>query len=195
MKRFGIAVPTLICICLSALTAQAITVTYTFDQTSATTWDAYAAITADAAGTAGLATYSVWVYNVDPALVSFTQNSNMFDGSASQGFYSPGLVQGDVGGNFNAGNFQNFGIGALLGVAKVPVVHTTGSLGVPALLGELTTPASTVFGDLGAISAGLYNVDNTGFYQGAIGVVVAPEPVTLTLLGLGGLALLIRRRR
>ena len=194
MKRFGI-ITTLICIGLSTMAAQAATVTYTFNETVSGSWDVYAEVTAGVAETAGMSAYSVWVYT-NPATVSYAENT-LFDNVGFKGFLPPNLSQGDVGGNFNAGNFQSSGGFALTGVGVSPVVSGPVNLGVPALLGTLSTPAGLGVADLAGTSAGLLNPANDGFLTSVdVASVVnpIPEPVTLALLGIGGLALLIRRR-
>ena len=196
MKKFSIAVVTLICIGLASLASQAATVTYTFDETASGSWDVYAEVTAGVAETAGLSAYSVWVYT-NPALVSYTENT-LFDAGAFKGFLPPNLSQGDVGGDFNAGNFQTSGGFALTGVGISPVVSGPVNLGVPALLGTLSTPGGLGVADLAGTSAGLLNPTNDGFLTSvAVESVVnpIPEPVTLSLLAIGGLLMLARRRR
>ena len=201
MKRFGIAVTTLICIGLSAVLAQAAAVHYTFDETAPGSWDVSVEVTG--ADTAGLSSYSLWV-DATPALVSYTENVlsgiTNFSPLTVVGFNT--LVQGDVAGKFNAGNFQSLP-NAIMGVGKVPVlvVPLAGDnvdLGVPAFLGTLSTPVGLGVGDLYPGDAGLFNAAGDGFQTSppaaTFDVNPIPEPVTLTLLGLGGLALLIRRR-
>ena len=194
MKKFSIAVVTLVCIGLASLAAQAATVTYTFNETVAGSWDVYAEVTSGVAETAGMSAYSVWVYTT-PAAVSYAENT-LNDGFS--GFLPPNLTQGDVGGDFNAGNFQASGGFALVGVGISPVVSGAVNLGVPALLGTLTTPTGLGIADLAGTSAGLLNPANDGFLQTvAVESVVnpIPEPVTMALLALGGLLALVRRRR
>ena len=204
MKK--LAVTTLICIGLSGLVAQAALVHYSFDETVSGTWEVSVQVTADGNGdAAGLSAYGMWVYNT--AGVSYAENT-LYDPGSFKGFSPPNLTTmymnspdpGDADDDFNAGSFQNFGTYALLGVGKVVVSQGAVSLGVPALLGTLTTPAGLGAADFGPDGAGLINVGNTNFVPaGEITIThevnVIPEPMTMAVLGLGGLAVLIRRRR
>ena len=194
MRKFGI-ITALICIGLASFAAEAATVTYTFNETVSGTWEVYAEVTTGVAETAGLSAYSVWVYT-NPATVSYAENA-LFDNTAFKGFLPPNLSQGDVGGNFNAGNYQSAGGFALVDIGISPVTSGPVSLGVPALLGTLTTPGGLGVGDLAGTSAGLLNPANDGYLASVDVVSVVnpiPEPVTLALLGLGGLLALARRR-
>jgi len=54
----------------------------------------------------------------------------------------------------------------------------------------------TITGTLadGSTLASEFEISNTGFYEGTGDIVITPEPATVFLLGLGGLALIRRRR-
>jgi hypothetical protein len=208
IKRFGIAVTTLICIGLSAVLAQAAAVHYTFDETAPGSWDVSVEVTG--ADTAGLSAYSLWVKAPSGAGVSFAQN---ILATVDAGFATYGFASGNVSqiafptlDLYSAGNFQTL-TAKLLGVGMVaiddPGAFPPGSphvqLVVPALLGTFTTPVGLGVADLYPGDAGLFNAAGDAFHSAppaaTFTVNPIPEPVTLTLLGLGGLALLIRRRR
>ena len=134
------------------------------------TWDVSLSITGD--DTAGLSAYGFWVY-ADPATITYTEN---ILGTAGDGFawigFSPGTAsQGDVGGNFNAGNYQFAGTSALLGIGQVAIDEegalpgTTPHvvLGVPALLGTLTTPEGLTVTDFAADGVGLLDATGDGY--------------------------------
>ena len=198
MKKIAM---TMMVIGLTAMVAQAGAVHYSFVQTSDTTWDVEAEVTG--ADTAGLSAYSIWVYSA-PAGVSFAESTlGTLSGSYQPvGFQS--FVSGDVGGDFNAGNFQGSGTAAIEGIGKVPVYMAPPAgvptppvdTGVPALLGTLTTPEGLGVGDFAATSAGLLNAAGDGFLsEVAVSFEVIPEPATMLLLGAGSLLLLKRKRK
>ena len=125
------------------------------------------------------------------------------------GFSSANFLSGEVGGRFNAGNFQNFGDHAITGIGMVPVDEPGGYppstphvlLGVPALLGTLTTPPGLGEADFEPAGAGLLNAANDGYYTSSIGEITIThevnsilEPATLSLLVLGGVGMLRKRR-
>ena len=206
MRKFGIVITTLICVGLSALAAQAAAVHYTFNETSSGTWEVLVQVTPAAGDTMGLSAYAIWV---DSPGVSYVSNKlDTLNGSyAAIGFLTP--VSGYVGALFNAGNFQTTGSPIYdVGINPVYILPPPGpppvpvDLGVPALLGTLTTPAGlTLTSQLypGPAGTGLFNGAGDGYQTSpptpTWEVNPIPEPVTLTLLGLGGLAMLIRRRR
>ena len=106
MKKFSIAVTTLICIGLFALAAQAAAVHYTFNEPAPGTWEVYVEVTG--ADTAGLSAYSLWV-NAG-AGVSYAENVlGTVDGTFTPIGFSPAtLSSGFILGQFNVGNFQTF---------------------------------------------------------------------------------------
>ena len=208
-------VMTMMVIGLTAMVAQAAVVHYSFDETAPGTWDVYALVTG--ADTAGLSAYSIWVYGY-PGEVSYAENTlgTMNSGSQPIGFHAASRAQGYLGADFNAGNFQNSGPSAILGIGMVPLdLHAPGDvvppviLGVPALLGTLTTPPGLVVhypgipyiqGGLGAESASCFNETGDGYLPPEEVTVSAetfpiPEPATLSLLAIGGLVMLRRRRK
>ncbi len=212
-------VMTMLVIGLTAMVAQAAAVHFVFDERvdgTPGTWDVTVEVTG--ADTAGLASYSIWVFGVDPATVSYAENTLGTMNSDYQpiGFQAANLVQGYLGADFNAGNFQNSGPSAILGIGMVPLdLHAPGDvvppviLGVPALLGTLTTPPGLVVhypgipyiqGGLGAESASCFNETGDGYLPPEEVTVSAetfpiPEPATLSLLAIGGLVMLRRRRK
>jgi len=161
-----------------AMTAQAALVHYTFNETASGNWKVYVQVTPQNSDTVGLSAYSLYV-NADPALVSYAENVLGTTGAGFEpiGFQSTTLMQGDVGGQFNAGNFQPVAPGSIPGIGIDPVDEpgiipgTTPHvvLGVPALLGVLTTPAGLGYaGELYVTSAsGLLDSSGEGFMVGA----------------------------
>ncbi len=189
---------------LVAVAAQAGAVHYSFDQTTETTWNVSVTVTGD--DTAGLSAYGFYV-NIDPTLVSYAENTLSAMNSSYQtvGITPGNLVAGDVGGKFNAGNYQGTGAYALLNIGLVPVqvispipALPSVDLGVPALLGTLTTPAGLGAADFCNDSkSGLFNLEADGFLADVTTtyeVNPIPEPMTMSLIGLGGLALIRRRK-
>ena len=164
-------VMTMMVIGLTGTVGQTAAVYYSFDEIASGTWNVNVTVTGE--DTAGLSAYSIWVYNVDPSLVSYSENtlSTLNDAYSSIGFSSSMLVQGDVGGDFNAGNFQNSGAGAILGIGKIPVYVEPPAgiptppvdLGAPALLGTLSTPVDLSRGDFAFTSANCLNAAGDGF--------------------------------
>ena len=132
---------------------------YHFDEVAVGQWEVSVEVTGE--GTSGLSAYAVWVY-ADPATVSYTENA-LFDYATFRGFLPPNLVQGDVGGDFNVGNYQSAGVYGLTGVGMVPISMTDVDLDVPALLGILSTLAGLGEDDFAALSAGLLNATNDGY--------------------------------
>ena len=194
---------TMLVVGLMAVTAQAGAIHFSFDETASGTWEVSVEVTG--ADTSGLSAYGFWVY-IDPALVSYTENTlgTLDAGSLPIGFLSSTHVSGDVAGNFNAGNYQNSGAASIPGIGMVPVYQAPPpgiptppvDLGVPALLGTLSTPAGLGEADFDYDGAALLNAANDGYIAGTITMEVnpIPEPATLALLAMGGLALLRRKR-
>lgn len=187
-------VMTMLVVGLVAFAAQAATVQFTLNETAPGTWE----MLVDVGGTdtAGLSAYGMFV-NIPTAQVSYTENL-LFDIGSFSGMFPNTAVNGDVGGIFNAGNFQNSGGFAIQGMGMVPIALGSVNLGVPALLGTFTTPVGLGAADFTAEKAGLLNVNNDGFLIDLtlLDTVVnpVPEPMTLSLIGIGGLALIRRRK-
>ena len=109
-------------------------------------------------------------------------------------------------GDFDAGAFQDDPLTDIQDIGEEPVTvasllpssFPSVNLGVPAVLGTLTTPAGLGAGDFLANDFGLFNAAGDGFFSGEItetaNVVPIPEPTTAVLLGMGGMAVLTRRR-
>ena len=146
---------------------------YIFNEKSPGEWEVLVEVVGE--GTAGLSGYEIWVDNVDPGLVSFEENvlsTVVGENYTPVGFSPSTFLQGDVGGSFNAGNFQNSGDAAFQGVGIMPI-YEEGSipgttplvdLGVPALLGILYSDVDLRSGDFRAITAGLLDESGNGFF-------------------------------
>ena len=205
MKKLAVS---MMVISLTAAVVQAsdMTAHFSFNETAAGSWAVSAEVTGD---TAGLSAYSIWTRGVDPSQVSYEEGTlgTIGDGFAPRGFQSSTFVSGDVGGDFNAGNFQGNGNSAIAGIGTdavddagvIPGTTPHVQLGVPALLGTLTTPDGLGAANFEATSVGLLNVAGDGFLSDpptpTSEVNLIPEPATLGLLILGSLSILGRRRR
>jgi hypothetical protein len=163
-------------------------VNYTCRETAPGQWEVLIGVSGD--DTAGLSAYEIWVDNIDSSLVSFSENTLATVVGPS---YTPvgfmNLLQGDVGGSFNAGNFQGSGAAAILGVGMVPI-DEPGSLpgttphvdlDVPALLGTLSTPTGLGAGELRVVTVGLLNLVGDGFLD-ADNIIPTIEVIPFTLL-------------
>ena len=205
MKNLFVWTPVVL-VCSIATTAFAQpTANYIFKETAPGTWNVL--IEVAGAETSGLSAYEFWVDGVDPATVSFSQNvlsTVVGIGFDPVGFMS--LLQGDVGGSFNAGNYQESGSAAIQGIGMLEV-YEEGSdpgitplvdLDVPALLGTLSTPQNLGAENFRVSVVGLLNAAGDDFYDTS-GITptmeVIPEPVTLSLLVFGGVGLLKRKRK
>ena len=145
---------------------------YTFRETAPGRWEVLIEVTGD---TAGLSAYELWVDNVDPALVSYEENTLytvVGENYTPVGFFPGTMLQGQVAGSFNAGNFQSSGEAAIPGVGMVPIdepgwlpgITPHVELDVPALLGVLSTPTGLGENDIRAISVGLLDETGDGYY-------------------------------
>ncbi len=171
---------------LMAMAVQAAGVCYSFEEISSGTWEVSVTVTGN---TAGLSAYEFFV-NVDPSLVSYTENtlSTINEDFMLVGFTPGNLLSGDVDGRFNAGNYQSYGNSVISGIGMMPVYEQSCfpsqipnvQLGVPALLGTLTTPAGLGYGDFSVSSAGLLKPDNSGYLADDITVTLeipgVPKP-------------------
>ena len=212
MKKFAM---TMMIIGLTAMVAQAAATHFEFNETAPGTWDVLVTVTG--ADTLGLTQYSIWVY--DTPGVSYVENrlSTFRPGDFATIGFPPGSMASvyiDGTSDFNASNIQWANEFAIQGIGMIPLQMGPPppfpapppydiDLGIPALLGTLTTPtglglpAGSPEGhdDFAATSANV--LDLTG--EGVIETVPTwevnpiPEPATLSLLAIGGLALLRRR--
>ena len=144
---------------------------YIFKETQPGTWEVLVEVSGD---TAGLSAYEIWVDGVDSSTVSFTENTLgtvIGDNYSPVGFLSNTLLQGDVNGSFNAGNFQGCGENAIEGIGKESV-YEEGSdpgatplvdLDAKALLGILSTEAGLNEENFRVTTAGLLNYSGGGF--------------------------------
>jgi hypothetical protein len=135
---------------LVSITTQAAGVHFSFIETDPGTWEVYTEVTGTGE-TLGLSAYALWIYDIAPGTVSY-EETNLFTLNASyelMGFTNPTALEyynypvNSFETAFNIGNYQNFET-AIYGVGLTPVNETTNQpyvqLGVPALLGVLTTP-------------------------------------------------------
>ncbi len=140
---------------------------YTFEETAPGTWDVLVDVSGD--NTAGLSAYEIWVDNVDPGTVIFTENTlaTVVD-SEAVGFSSANFLTADIGGNFNAGNYQNSGTGAILGIGKEDIYlegSETVNLDAQALLGTITTELTLTADNFRVVCVGLLNAAGDGFFD------------------------------
>jgi hypothetical protein len=170
-------------------TGETVGANYIFRETSPGTWEVSIEVSGDGS-TVGLSAYEIWVDGVDSSLVSFTENVL---GTVVGVEYTPvgfaSLLQGDVGGSFNAGNYQGSGDSAILGIGMVDI-DEPGSLpgttphvdlGVPALLGILSTPEGLDEANFRAISVGLFNAVGDGFLNNDL-IIPTYEVIPFTFL-------------
>ncbi len=69
-------------------------------------------------------------------------------------------------------------------------------LGVPALLGTFTTPTGLDGSEFAPDGAALLNSANDGYVSpSSVTMTVVPEPMTLSLLAIGGAFVAIKRKR
>ena len=127
--------------------AHTVAVHYTFEETAPGNWE----VSIDVTGyTAGLSSYEFYVDGVDEADLTYTENTLA---TATTGFLST-AVQGNVGSNFNAGNYQAHDA-AITGIGMVAVDDAPVSLDAHALLGTLsTTTVELVEADFRVVTGG-----------------------------------------
>ena len=196
---------TMLVVGLMAVVAQAGTVHYSFDETVSGTWTVSVTVTQDPGGddTAGLSAYGFWVN--DTAGVSYVESQLDTLNASYQpvGFLSP--VNGYVGDDFNAGNYQG-STNAVQNIGIIPVYMAPPAgvptdpidLGVPAIVGILTTPAGLGVGDFAPDDAGLLNLAADGFLTELTVTSETnpiPEPMTVSLLAIGGFLVALKRKR
>lgn len=179
----------------------------TFDETSPGTWDVLAEVTTE--GNSGISSYSVSVVNTPASEISYSQNNLSALSTEGTGFGSankgPVPVDDPNATTYNAGSFQTSASDGFLNVGKEPVhVEDLGGgpavdLGVPALFGTFTTPTGLGAENFEASGWALFNAAGDGFLSSSPEISTTvdpiPEPTSLALLGLGGVALFTRRRR
>ena len=201
-------VMTMMVIGLTAMVAQAAGVIFYFDETAPGTWE----VSVDATGgdNLGLAQYSVWVRGTTAvSYVEEKMSTLRAVNFAAMGFQPSTLVDGPIGPDYNAGNFQganeyaihNIGVTALQIGPPPPFPAPPPydiDLGVPAHIGTFTTPTGLGLGDFDATSANMFNLTGDGVIEPGPWLCVVnpiPEPATLSLLGVGSLLLIRRKRR
>ena len=200
MKKF---LATMLVVGLMAVVAQAGAVHYNFNETVSGTWEVNVTVTG--ADTSGLSAYGVWVYG-GAATVTYAENVLGTIGAGFQAIGFQSLVAGPIGVDYNAGNFQS-STAEIPGIGMVPVDDpgimpgTTPHvlLGVPALVGTITTPGlnfASYVDEFAPDGAGLLNLAGDGFLTAVeITYDVTPEPMTLSLLAIGGLLVALKRKR
>ena len=184
-------------------TVSAASIHYSFDEIASGTWEVNVTVAGD---TAGLSCYTIWVNNSTG--VSYVENTlgTLSDGFTPIGFLSSTMLSGDIQGRFDASNYQQYGDVAITGIGITPVYAEAPAgipippvdLGVPALMGTLTTPAGLGEADFEPQGGWLLNADNTYYYQGDVTIThevnPIPEPATMGLLVIGGLGMIRRRK-
>lgn len=147
---------------------------YTFNEVSPGQWEVYLSVAGEE--TTGLSAYSFWVDNVDPAGVNFEENGLFTLQQEGGNFFPVGFlpgtfVEGEVGGSYNAGNYQGSGQYALkyLGMTSLfedgysPGQTPLVDLEALALLGVLTTTPGLDEGDFRVGEVGLLDATGEGF--------------------------------
>ena len=211
MKKIAM---TMMVIGLTAMVAQASVVHFSFDETAPGSWDVN--VTVNYADTLGLAQYSIWVRGTNAVSYVENQMHTLRPGDFAQmGFQPQFRLQGPIGPDFNAGNFQRADEYAIHNIGVTPLQIGPPppfpapppydiDLGVPAHIGTFTTPAglglpagSQEGHDDFSASANLLNEPSDGIIHAITTWEVnpIPEPATLSLLSVGSLLLIRRKRR
>ena len=199
MKKLGITVTILLCVGLSGMVAQAATVHFELYDYMDGTFELYAS--ASLGDNAGISFFNVDLVNILTATHQSPKGVDMDAGFVTRGFTGGAP---DLAGDGALFAFQNtldaptliYGIGQTAGTFNTAGSPRGVPWAVPVLIASGTNPANPDFGP-----EAVANVFTTDGEVGAEAAQVTthvtrvPEPVTLTMLGLGGLAMLIRRRR
>lgn len=196
-------VMTMMVIGLTAMVAQAAGTTFHFVETAPGTWEV--SVNATGGDNLGLAQYSVWVRGTTAvSYVEEKMSTLRAVNFAAMGFQPSTLVDGPIGPDYNAGNFQganeyaihNIGVTALqIGPPSpfpAPPPYDI-DLAAQAHIGTFTTPEGLTLADFDATSANVFNLAGDDVLETFPNVV--PEPATLALLGAGSLLLIRRKRR
>ncbi len=194
MKRILAIVFVVSCV---ATLVQAGDVHYKFVETSSGTWEVSVEVTGS--DTAGLATYDFWVR--DTTGVEYVENTLFDEGDDEddKGFDPSFLLAEYDGVDFWVDNAQDIDY-LITGIGKDDVIQGPVDLDVPALLGTLSTPAGLDEDDFEVNFTALLNASGDGFLSDTnVNITYAatpiPEPLTLSLLGIGGAVIAIKRKR
>ena len=202
MKKLGITVTILLCVGLSGMVAQAATVHFELYDYMDGTLELYAS--ASLGDNAGISFFNVDLVDI---LTGTHQSPKGVDMDA--GFITRGFTGGapDLAGDGALFAFQNtldaptliYGIGQTAGTFNTAGSPRGVPWAAPVLIASGTyslNPANPDFGPEAV--ANVFTTDGEVEVEPATvttHVTRVPEPVTLTMLGLGGLGVLIRRRR
>lgn len=197
MKKF---VATMLVVGLLAVVAQAGAVHYSFDETAAGTWTVSAEVTGT--DTVGLSAYGAYCSD---AAATYVQNTLSILGPTYTTVGFGAADQAVILGELNVGSFQT-NAAAIQGVGQVVIDMATPPgpppatlhLDAKALLGTFTTALVLGADDFRSDGAGLLNLANDGYLTELTvtqEVNPIPEPMTLSLLAIGGCLVAIKRKR